>query len=313
MDTAYQLWDAHQVDSTNHCCIPALQDDPPDYTQIHGKAVGAITYYYAPEARFRLYQAAQDLNEDEHDDEIDIGIKQVDFGRAIEKAIEHDIDILNISAGHARPNCVRGNCIYCTQVEKALQEDIIVVAAAGNNDDNCVHCPSYSDDVISVGGVRPLCEHSMTKRVSTPKQKPPGAYWAKLFNGVDYADDVTDETFCSTRGCATDEGGCAENRTIEPWHNPGPEGEKPDVLAPVQYTVPISDSPVVTEGSSFASPLITGCLASILSSTDRNATPYRVRQDLRDTSSDVEASEAGLFDATAFTSELSGEPQAKTD
>ncbi|KDR95073.1 Subtilase family protein [Peptoclostridium litorale DSM 5388] len=70
--------------------------------------------------------------------------------KAVEHAIAQDVDVINIS--------IKSHTDYASleaAVQKAADNDIVVVAAAGN-DDSAIYCyPASYDCVISVGGIEP--------------------------------------------------------------------------------------------------------------------------------------------------------------
>lgn len=217
-----------------------------------------IASFYTPEASFGLYLAACDTAEDE--DETKIRIPQLALARAVDEAIEHDIDVLNISAGRSRPNCTHGNCAYCLEVNRAVDHGISVVASAGNQEDDAVHCPSNTEPAISVGGMEVECTFNPPRIPETCTGKPPLAYWAHLFDGTDYPDGAATETYCSTRGCWQNTGRCERHKLRTSWdQNPIFSGGKPDLLAPVHYAGEQEDGrPFVWAAPSFAAPWFRG-------------------------------------------------------
>lgn len=72
------------------------------------------------------------------------------FVKGIDWAIENKVDTINLSLGIERESGCSTNCRVCKAVEKAIKENITVVAAAGNN----IHarpCPTMVDGVLRVG------------------------------------------------------------------------------------------------------------------------------------------------------------------
>lgn len=269
------------------CCLPNLADDPPDRTAPHGEWVLEIARYYATDASIYLFLAGEgrDSSEDEQP-----RIPQLAFARAIDAAIENEIDLLNVSAGRSRPNCTHGQCFYCTEVERAIDEGVTVVAAAGNSPDAAIHCPGNATPVICVGGVEYECTYNMPRVPEIRTNKPPFAYWTRLWSGHDYPESAAAGSYCTTRGCWSTDGGCEEHLDISAWdRNPIQSGEKPDIFAPIHYAAMRRDQrPFVWAASSFAAPVVTGCLAGTVSTIDSSPSPYIVQQAVREGASQVE-------------------------
>jgi hypothetical protein len=287
------------------CCLRDVAEDPPDRTAHHGEWVLDIASFYVPEATFGLYLAACDTAEDE--DETNIRIPQLAFARAVDEAIEHDIDVLNISAGRFRPNCTLGNCAYCSEVNRAVDHGISVVASAGNQENNAVHCPSNTEPAISVGGMEVECTFNPPRIPGTRSGKPPLAYWAHLFDGTDYPDGAATGSYCSTRGCWRKTGNCERHKLRTSWdHNPIFSGGKPDVLAPVHYAGEQEGGrPFVWAASSFAAPLVSGCVAGVLSGLDSEPSTFRVHQAIKEGAESLGEIRVGGFDAAGTYQELS--------
>lgn len=288
------------------CCLVDYRNNPPDRTGKHGEWVSAIACYYASDSSFYFYLAA---NEREREDgEGAIRISQMAFARAIDAAIDHGVDVLNISAGRSRPNCTHGHCVYCSEAKRAVENEITVVASAGNNPDACVHCPSNETDVISVGGVEFECTFDMPRAPQNPTNKPPLAYWTRLWSGCDeYPHTVSDKSYCTTRGCWSEAGSCDDQKKTVEWaQNPISSGGKPDILAPVHYAEQLEEQyPFVWAASSFATPVVSGCLAGILSTVDSSPSPFAIQRALTEGSERIEASTAGIFDADNTRAQLS--------
>jgi len=290
--------------SRSECCLPRFADDPPDRTAQHGEWVLDIASAYAPNAAFELYLAAFDTAEDEN--ETKVRIPQLALSRAVSGAIKHDIDILNVSAGRPRPNCTHGNCAYCSEVERAVDHGVSVVASAGNQQDDAVHCPSNTESAISVGGMEVECTYNPPRISGTRSGKPPQAYWTYIFDGEDYPDGAATATYCSTRDCWRDGGGCEQHAMRTSWDkNPIFSGGKPDVLAPVHYAgEQQAGHPFVWAASSFAAPVVSGCLAGVLSELDSDPPPFRVRQAVRHSGDPIGEIRVDGFDAAGTYHEL---------
>lgn len=305
VDTIYRLESEEEIDVAGRaCCLTDHRDDPPRRTDDHGILVLEIAEYFATGASYYLFLAANEHEGRER-------IPQMAYGRAVERAIEKDIDVLNVSAGLSRPNCTHGQCAYCALTREAVANGVTVVRAAGNNPDNPVHCPANEERAICVGGVEVECTFRMGRRPGYRTPKPPGAYWTKLWSGYDeYPDGATGGTYCTTRDCLPGEGTCENHKSVKAWDdNPVPAGDKPDVLAPVHYATMFDEQyPFVWAASSFAAPVVTGCLAGTLSGVEGECPPpHEIREAVRRETSPVDSAPAGLFDAAAIGSRLRGD------
>jgi hypothetical protein len=191
--------------------------------------------------------------------------------------------------------------VYCSEVERAIDDDITVIASAGNSSDAVVHCPSNAPGAISAAGVEFECTFNMPRAPKNPTNNPSLAYWTRLWSAHDdYPENVAEGAFCTTRGCWAEGGGCDQYKRVTEWScNPLPSGKKPDLLAPVHYAEEAKDKhPFVWAASSFAAPVVAGCLAGILSTTDDDPSPFEIQQALRDGATEYDGFSAGVFDAT---------------
>lgn len=244
-------------------------DSDRNETTTHGRGVFTASAALASEATYSLYQAATE----------DADIKPFDYANAIALAQEQDVDILNVSYGEFMPDC-EGDCPFCYATERALEEDITVVAAAGNHERNkpSIFCPSLKEDTISVSGMIAQC----TKEA---KGIPDGAY--RLPN-LETPYEAEDRVYCGQKGCENGVNGiCTHHLTERPWDgNPNSVGEKPDVLAPAHLILPDSNGGLKTEtGTSYAAPLVTASLAIAYSKVAEDdlpfPNPYQARQSVR--------------------------------
>lgn len=221
---------------------------------------------FCPKATFSLYQA---VDED--------GTLPLDsFSDAITRAIEDGVDILNISVGDPWRGPVHVNPAV-REVERAVDQEITVVAAAGNynpraqGDRPPVHCPAAFDPVIAVGGMEVLCPVAPG---SEPDGEPAGPYYCiPPEDGADLLLQDTDRSFCSQNGCVGGES-CISNSTAVEWEfNPQPTGGKPDILAPMHRPTGSTDGPhFLKSGTSFATPTVAasiGCIYSELLEMER--------------------------------------------
>lgn len=234
--------------------VDTTLDDTRDHVENHGTAVFDIIRFFAGNVEYSFYQVIDENG----------GVGVEDFARALERAIEDGIDILNVSAGVFLSGC-RGGCGFCHSVNRAIDEGIIVVAAAGNKlpdeEYEGVNCPARTERSIAVGGMTTICAYGTDSEVY-----PEGAYWAHNEANLNFEGYPQDDVYCGQRGCEPGKD-CVVNQIDQPWQgNVDPSGGKPDVLAPC-HTIRETGSgdPIIGTGSSYAAPVVSGNLANLLS------------------------------------------------
>jgi hypothetical protein len=255
-----------------------------------------------------LYLSAEPEKNGDRDDKT--SISQMSLARAVNAAIDDGVDILNISAGRSRPNCVQGAlCSYCAEVQRAERNGISVVASAGNHPGDVVHCPSSTIEAISVGGAEIECTYNMPRVPQNPTNNPPQAYWTRLWSDWDdYPESAASGAYCSTRDCSSNGGDCDKHKNPKGWErNPISSGRKPDVLAPVDYAAEVDDGyPFVWAASSFAAPVTTGILAGTLSDLNpSHYSPVQIQDAIRSSSVNINGPSAGLLNAEGLRNNLS--------
>lgn len=227
------------------------------------------------------------------------------FSDAITTAIEDNVDILNISAGDPWPARVEANPAV-TEIKRALEEDITVVASAGNYNPEeqeskpPVHCPSAYDPVISVGGLVVNCPIEPGEEPEQIDDDSIGPYY--VLRDDEYDDEYSpyNEVYCGGNGCI-DGKSCITSQKDDAWDfNPLPTGNKPDVLAPMHVLFQNNEnSPsqlsskfdaeeeefVIKSGTSFAAPLVSASLANIFAEikelNEEIPLPHKVREAVR--------------------------------
>jgi subtilisin family serine protease len=242
----------------------------------HGSQVLSVVSYFSGESDYSLYQAV----------ESDRTLRTEPFDRAVDAAIRDGVDILNISAGDPWPGPVGVNP-SAQIIQRAVDNDITVVAAAGNSlksgGGKPVHCPAAVEEVIAVGGLVTECTEAPSDvEPGDASAHPDGAYWAHKHDDEEYPPGVPNEIFCGQQGCNGSD--CIKNQYERPWEgNTNPTGDKPDVLAPVHLpkTHPTA-TPFLHAGSSFAAPVVTGTVGMIfgelLEEGDRTPSAWKTRE-----------------------------------
>jgi Subtilase family/PatG C-terminal/PatG Domain len=77
---------------------------------------------------------------------------QLDLARAISQAVTHGANVINISAGQL-DNSGQPEPLLESILKQCEDNNILVVAAAGNNGCDCVHVPAAYPSVLVVGGM----------------------------------------------------------------------------------------------------------------------------------------------------------------
>lgn len=264
-------------------------------TNVHGSNVTTLSLAFASESTYSFYQVVNESGR--------FGISE--FAEGIARAIQHDLDLINISAGAHMDGC-QGYCAFCTAVSRCLQAGIGVVAAAGNklpeNTTEQINCPANREGVIAVGGLITECRCVEKNSDADINDPPDGAFYPHPT--VEEASDVThDYPICGQDGC-TEDIICIENQVDMPWiGNPTPTRGKPDVLAPCYTRYTTGDgTETFTFGSSFAAPVVTGALAAILSEvyaeTGNTVPTEQLRSLVRDSAAMVDHGESKKLDGT---------------
>lgn len=218
-------------------------------------------------------------------------------------AIDDGVDILNISAGDPWPGPIDLNPnIRITK--RAIREGIIVVAAAGNEDPDIdgrlpVHCPAALEDVIAVGGFVSRCPATPGEESSN---EPGGPFYIRDEPDEDDEELTFSGSYCGEQGCVDGKGCIPSKREVAWEYNVLPTGDKPDVLAPVIIPEALAEGdPFLNSGTSFAAPIVTGALGSILDelrrSKNRDLNSYQAREAVVEGSSPIDEGKLPKFDA----------------
>lgn len=128
---------------------PALDvvGEGPDDCNGHGTYVALALLAWAPAAQLLSIKAV---------DKSGVGTR-LQLLQALQVALEHGADILNLSVGSYNPNCA-GDCVLCNAVGNLAAAGVIVLAAAGNVPGQ-TDCPAkagmFNETAISVAAMNP--------------------------------------------------------------------------------------------------------------------------------------------------------------
>lgn len=79
-------------------------------------------------------------------------LSQIDLARAIEQAVGAGANIINISGGERSPNG-QVDRILLNAIRLCEENDVLVVAATGNDGCECLHVPAAMSNVLAVGAL----------------------------------------------------------------------------------------------------------------------------------------------------------------
>lgn len=238
--------DGLRIEKGKNCVAPEEED-----TTGHGTEVFDTLQFVAGNSTFSFYRVIVEGSDGD-------GVaKRSNVADAIYEASQKGVDVLNISLGVCHSEEEGHHCgELCRIADEARlaieKDDVTIVAATGNDSKaDAVTCPALVSDVIGVGGYVSICENDVD---CTGKSS---QYWVET--------DQLYGPFCGQRGCHSGEE-CSKNRKEKLWdHNVSFHNAVPDVLAPVVRGTKGESHLSVHPGTSFAAPLISGRIATVLS------------------------------------------------
>lgn len=296
IDSVFELqdWASDEIDVKRNIDELSRHSISEGDTTSHGTNVVEILNNWAVNVEFNLYRVTQETGPDGYP-----VAYSGDICNAIFKAVDrHDVDLLNVSLGcdHSKDghgcNAFRQPCKLRQSAQDAIKNRIAICASAGNEGQaDGITCPSYEPDVVSVGGVEPLCSAELTldNPVSLGReQKPPMAGWMDKKDGEDPL------ILCTGRECApTPDHSCAKCRNMELWDgNVEPEEESLDIYAPHRHLGKKSETGerFWMSGTSWAAPKITAALAEAiagLKSVGEPVYPGQLRRIINESGKDI--------------------------
>lgn len=249
---------SHQIGRT----VDILPNEDSNDTTGHGNLVSHIIAVFADSIEFNFYRVTRSGGT----------VLQRDLMRAMGMAHNDEVDIMNISLGndHSDDNCQLCDmpnepCKIRDAAQQAINDGISIVAGAGNKPRfNTICCPALLDDVICVAGAVSKCtarEESKTDVMSVDSIYPPYSCWIKL---ADSEKEMDDQPLCSGLNCSADMR-CDEYQENTSWSgNVESIDGKPDVYAPAAFPVETKNDPLITTGTSYATPIVTAAVAVLL-------------------------------------------------
>lgn len=95
---------------------------------------------------------------------------QIDLARAITQAVEHGANVINISGGQLSPSG-EPDPLLANAVRLCQDNNVLIVAAAGNDGCDCLHVPAALASVLAVGAIdsqgRPIAFSNWGKAYQT--------------------------------------------------------------------------------------------------------------------------------------------------
>lgn len=244
---------------TNKCCLDPPREDIPD-TCNHGTEVFQLILGSAPEATFHLLRVTELHKINGKDIKI---TPAENLLRAFDKAIELDLDILNLSQGIPEPKIGEINIIP-DKVQEVIDAGVSVIASSGNKNIiesekhlNETFHPARLDDVICVSGLIPKCTADSPKAGDNNS----GPLWTYLTSTNELIGP-----YCSQRGCVNGED-CSNNCERVNWSgNVEPIDNNPDVYAPAHFFARCRGGGYAFKcGTSYSAPIVTGAMATLIS------------------------------------------------
>lgn len=282
-------------------------DSDQRYTTFHGLHMFYILHYMAVDARYNLYRVTSENGT----------MKPSNTIEALDKA-RNECDIISMSIGQVEVNCDLPFSL-CKSAQSVVESGTIIVAAAGNrNRSSHISCPAGVEEVVSVGSSVAECRADMDNapgddsdlfNPSSDSIRPPNSYWIEKRGDEDeeywrklFGDDFPEGPFCSHMGCSPFHQ-CEENSYEREWE--GNVEEVPDTLAPHHYIGEVvgPNNDVfysLRRGSSFATPVVAGCLAGILGKLfeeGKKPEPETVKQAVREMGDELDSGDGLRFNA----------------
>lgn len=275
-----------------------LDSDDAD-TAGHGFGVWFMAAAFASQATFNTYRAADSAG----------WLTTSNYLRALGQAHQEDgVDVLNVSAGIPRPDCRPGDrCTVCRRTAEAVEDGVVVLAAAGNRPSvNRLCCPGSASAVVTVAGLDARCDvrGADASVVDLDRPLPEGPYCSPYWGEADLDDPIrATGIYCGgdgRDGDGCDDGECGHRR-LQSWDGNVPAADdKPDVLAPAQFPNVTGDGAVnLVAGTSYATPVVAGFVASVLSAfraAGREPSPATLRDALRESGRPVPDAPAPRLD-----------------
>ncbi|WP_135823521.1 S8/S53 family peptidase [Halorussus ruber] len=292
-DSIYQLPTESDVDSQYKINRREnyVASEKPDTTG-HGTAVFDYATATSPKAVYNFYRVIAEEPDTGHGK-----AKRSNVVRAIAAAVEHGVDVLNLSLGvchHEEDgyDC-GGHCRIGDEARWAVEEhDVTIVTAIGNEKTaDAVTCPGLLDEVIGVGGLISLCTNDVSDSTEGSQ------YWI-------HGDELYGP-FCGQRKCENGQD-CEDNRKDVPWDGNAPfVNAEPDVLAPaIRASGDTQERDASFQsGTSFATPLVTSSLVSILSDLiieeGKQPSPKELQQAVTEASKPIDRSDLQKYSESA--------------
>jgi len=265
----------------------------------HGTNIFNLISHYLPDAEFRCYRVigGEKRCDRTHDNLL----------KAITKAKDDGVDLLNVSAGYDLPADSRAPT--SSELQNLVRRGPSIVSSAGNflkEKVTDVTQPAASESVVAVGGYEPLCQCD-PQLTSDDGKKVRYSFGRKPVSELPSSENI----YCAYS--AQDSGGCSasmhcslDERLWEGNVSRNDKLDKPDVYCPVRYPAQKSGNIQRKIGTSYAAPIITSVIAKVLHAIQdtRDPSGEEIRRKVKSTGVPISSGPHKKIDAEKLMSTL---------
>lgn len=134
--------------------VPTMVQDPPGDGEmsVHGTHVASVIFGQPGTSVAGIAPACQGLLLPVFRDPPARRLSQLDLGRAIEQAVQEGAHVINVSGGQRSPTD-EADGVLSHALELCEDNNVLVIAAAGNDGCECLHVPAAVPSVLAVGAL----------------------------------------------------------------------------------------------------------------------------------------------------------------
>lgn len=145
------------VDANHSCLKEALIDNlgtPSALNSSHGTSVASVLWAQSNEFMRGIAPKCRGISISIYPEVEGVAkaASQLDIARAIEVALAHGADIINISAGQFSTSH-SSDVLLAKVIKKCQKRGVLIVAAAGNDGCKCLHLPAAEPSILAVGAM----------------------------------------------------------------------------------------------------------------------------------------------------------------